>query len=244
MGETSVHENFESRNCFVYLIALVIFEGALFSQRFFLALGTVHLSYLDSTPYHSNWSYPFYWIFVSLLLSPPFSSRILTFPLHSLTTARLLQCTEKVTKSIPPCRSISAQTLTFLISQGATYDSIESRFRIIKREAAVLREEVESGTRPEAPVRGAGPKRSPSKKKSVTRNPQSDNNRALNRNLLTIKADLQKSPARPLAGVSPKRTGPENERPQRHKQTTMYLRRSLVMSRWIKLGNHSREYDG
>lgn len=37
---------------------------------------------------------------------------------------------------------------------GATYDSIEGRFRIIKREAAVLRAEIEQGERPEAPPRG------------------------------------------------------------------------------------------
>ena len=38
---------------------------------------------------------------------------------------------------------------------GATYDSIEGRFRIIKREAAILRSEIEQGERPEAPPRGA-----------------------------------------------------------------------------------------
>lgn len=43
--------------------------------------------------------------------------------------------------------------LIFLI--GATYDSIEGRFRIIKREAAVLRAEIERGERPEAPPRGS-----------------------------------------------------------------------------------------
>lgn len=37
---------------------------------------------------------------------------------------------------------------------GATYDSIEGRFRIIKREAAILRAEIEQGERPEAPPRG------------------------------------------------------------------------------------------
>ena len=37
---------------------------------------------------------------------------------------------------------------------GATYDSIEGRFRIIKREAAVLKAEIESGARPQAPPRG------------------------------------------------------------------------------------------
>lgn len=39
---------------------------------------------------------------------------------------------------------------------GATYDSIEGRFRIIKREAAILRGEIDKGERPEAPPRGGG----------------------------------------------------------------------------------------
>lgn len=37
---------------------------------------------------------------------------------------------------------------------GATYDTIEGRFRIIRKEAAKLKEEVDSGVRPEAPARG------------------------------------------------------------------------------------------
>ncbi len=48
--------------------------------------------------------------------------------------------------------------LTLLL--GATYDSIEGRFRIIKREAAVLRAEIEQGERPEAPERGGAAKKS------------------------------------------------------------------------------------
>ena len=39
-------------------------------------------------------------------------------------------------------------------SPGATYDSIEGRFRIIKKDAAVLKGEIDSGARPEAPLRG------------------------------------------------------------------------------------------
>ncbi|KAL8888290.1 MAG: hypothetical protein Q9192_006199, partial [Flavoplaca navasiana] len=38
---------------------------------------------------------------------------------------------------------------------GATYDAIEGRFRIIKKEAAKLLAEVSSGERPPAPARGA-----------------------------------------------------------------------------------------
>lgn len=37
---------------------------------------------------------------------------------------------------------------------GATYDAIEGRFRIIKKEAAKLLAEIESGQRPAAPPRG------------------------------------------------------------------------------------------
>lgn len=50
-------------------------------------------------------------------------------------------------------RQSSLHPLIFLL--GATYDSIEGRFRIIKREAAVLRAEIEQGERPQAPPRGS-----------------------------------------------------------------------------------------
>jgi hypothetical protein len=42
-----------------------------------------------------------------------------------------------------------------MYGNGATYDSIEGRFRIIKKEAAQLKSEIDSGARPEAPIRGA-----------------------------------------------------------------------------------------
>ncbi|CAL8579544.1 hypothetical protein XPA_005284 [Xanthoria parietina] len=41
-----------------------------------------------------------------------------------------------------------------MYGEGATYDAIEGRFRIIKKEAAKLLAEVESGQRPAAPPRG------------------------------------------------------------------------------------------
>ncbi|KAF6231282.1 hypothetical protein HO173_010425 [Letharia columbiana] len=41
-----------------------------------------------------------------------------------------------------------------MYGNGATYDSIEGRFRIIKKEAVALKAEVDSGERPEAPARG------------------------------------------------------------------------------------------
>ncbi|KAL8729263.1 MAG: hypothetical protein Q9166_004884 [cf. Caloplaca sp. 2 TL-2023] len=41
-----------------------------------------------------------------------------------------------------------------MYGEGATYDAIEGRFRIIKKEAAKLLSEVESGERPVAPARG------------------------------------------------------------------------------------------
>lgn len=48
-----------------------------------------------------------------------------------------------------------ALSLHQLKKSGATYDSIEGRFRIIRKEALVLKNEVESGTRPSAPPRGS-----------------------------------------------------------------------------------------
>lgn len=41
-----------------------------------------------------------------------------------------------------------------MYGEGATYDAIEGRFRIIKKQAQKLKEEVENG-RPIAPPRGA-----------------------------------------------------------------------------------------
>ncbi|KAI4105912.1 MAG: hypothetical protein LQ339_003230 [Xanthoria mediterranea] len=41
-----------------------------------------------------------------------------------------------------------------MYGEGATYDAIEGRFRIIKKEAAKLLAEIESGQRPAAPPRG------------------------------------------------------------------------------------------
>lgn len=42
-----------------------------------------------------------------------------------------------------------------MYGNGATYDSIEGRFRIIKKDAAALKAEVDNGDRPEASRRGA-----------------------------------------------------------------------------------------
>ncbi|KAI9699433.1 MAG: hypothetical protein M1836_003044 [Candelina mexicana] len=41
-----------------------------------------------------------------------------------------------------------------MYGEGATYDAIEGRFRIVKKEAQVLKEELESGVRAPAPARG------------------------------------------------------------------------------------------
>ena len=43
-----------------------------------------------------------------------------------------------------------------MYGNGATYDSIEGRFRIIKKEAANLKAEIDNGVRAEAPPRGVG----------------------------------------------------------------------------------------
>ena len=42
-----------------------------------------------------------------------------------------------------------------LIRSGATYDSIEGRFRIVRKDAVALKKEVDSGARPSAPPRGS-----------------------------------------------------------------------------------------
>ncbi|KAI9784682.1 MAG: hypothetical protein M1816_000747 [Peltula sp. TS41687] len=54
-----------------------------------------------------------------------------------------------------------------MFGQGATYDAIEGRFRKIKADAMVLKKEVESGERPEAPPRGAGSAKSTPRKKKA-----------------------------------------------------------------------------
>ncbi|KAL9608170.1 MAG: hypothetical protein Q9167_006974 [Letrouitia subvulpina] len=43
-----------------------------------------------------------------------------------------------------------------MYGEGATYDAIEGRFRHIRRQAAQMVEEVNSGARPAAPARGNG----------------------------------------------------------------------------------------
>lgn len=54
-----------------------------------------------------------------------------------------------------------------MFGQGATYDSIEGRFRKIKADAAKLKAEVDSGERPEAPPRGAGSTNSTPRKRKA-----------------------------------------------------------------------------
>ena len=85
----------------------------------------------------------------------------------------MLRCTDKVCSSplllpcSPPPHPCAAATATaqvpicliqpvvpLIVCTGATYDSIEGRFRIIKREAAVLKAEIDSGVRAPAPPRG------------------------------------------------------------------------------------------
>lgn len=62
-----------------------------------------------------------------------------------------------------------------MYGNGATYDSIEGRFRIIKKEAAALKAEVDNGDRPEAPTRGAvSANITPRKPKSATHTPKKE----------------------------------------------------------------------
>lgn len=58
---------------------------------------------------------------------------------------------------------------------GATYDSIEGRFRIIKKEAAAMKAEVDSGERAEAPTRGAtSATATPKKARATTNTPKKE----------------------------------------------------------------------
>lgn len=52
-----------------------------------------------------------------------------------------------------------------MFGEGATYDAIEGRFRIIRKEAEKLKAEIETGERGPAPARGTGEKRSPRKQR-------------------------------------------------------------------------------
>ena len=72
---------------------------------------------------------------------------------------RLQRLSSALTRKTPPILNHCHVTKRLLTDRafphaGATYDAIEGRFRIIKRDAAKLRAEVESGSRPEAPARG------------------------------------------------------------------------------------------
>lgn len=57
---------------------------------------------------------------------------------------------------------------------GATYDSIEGRFRIIRKDAAILKAQLDSGERPAAPARGAGAVSTPKKQKSTVSTPKKE----------------------------------------------------------------------
>ena len=67
-------------------------------------------------------------------------------------------------------------SLSYYLDQqptGATYDSIEGRFRIIRAEAATLKAEVDSGERSEAPARGTTLS-TPRKPRSTANTPKKD----------------------------------------------------------------------
>lgn len=55
-----------------------------------------------------------------------------------------------------------------MYGEGATYDSIEGRFRIIRKEADKLKSEIDSGTRDPAPPRGTASSRSPRKRRQAS----------------------------------------------------------------------------
>ncbi|CAD6575506.1 MAG: hypothetical protein ASARMPREDX12_002336 [Alectoria sarmentosa] len=62
-----------------------------------------------------------------------------------------------------------------MYGNGATYDSIEGRFRIIKKEATIMKAEIDSGERSEAPARGTTSANTTSKKpKSAANTPKKE----------------------------------------------------------------------
>ncbi|KAK4985481.1 hypothetical protein LTR66_008152 [Elasticomyces elasticus] len=63
-----------------------------------------------------------------------------------------------------PGMKINVRDIAALFGEGATYDSIENRLRQVKRTAAVMRQEVDSGARPSAPPT---PKKPRAPKKNV-----------------------------------------------------------------------------
>lgn len=85
-----------------------------------------------------------------------------------------------------------------MYGNGATYDSIEGRFRIIKKEAAQLKSEIDSGTRPEAPMRGASTT-TPKKSRTTNTNstPKKGNDKVLGGR---VNKSTNSSPAKTGAG--------------------------------------------
>ncbi|KAI9680346.1 MAG: hypothetical protein M1829_001232 [Trizodia sp. TS-e1964] len=49
---------------------------------------------------------------------------------------------------------LNYRAIASMYGQGATYDAVEGRFRIIKKDAKVLRAEIDEGVRDPAPARG------------------------------------------------------------------------------------------
>jgi hypothetical protein len=86
--------------------------------------------------------------------------------------------------------------------EGATYDSIEGRFRKIKKDAEVLRKEISSGARPSAPERGT-PKK-----------PKAARNAVSTSNSFTTGSNLVNSPVEGYVvnGRVSKKTSPSKKR--------------------------------
>lgn len=99
--------------------------------------------------------------------SAAFSTSCIILPLQRISCPWLcLKCISLALKASQPLNSenfniftdtallqLDYRKIATMYGQGATYDSIEGRFRIIRKEAAAMKAEIESGARPAAPPR-------------------------------------------------------------------------------------------
>ncbi|KAI9853150.1 MAG: hypothetical protein M1838_000006 [Thelocarpon superellum] len=99
--------------------------------------------------------------------------------------------------------TLNYQTIATMFGEGATYDSIEGQFRIIKRQAETLKQEVESGARPPAPTRGAGKRGSSASTKRASPNttPAGRKRGAVNGGRITKARSAHTTPTKLQKGV-------------------------------------------
>ena len=73
----------------------------------------------------------------------------------ALKSSQSLNSENQITLTNMALSQLDYRKIATMYGQGATYDSIEGRFRIIRKEAAAMKAEIESGARPAAPPRNA-----------------------------------------------------------------------------------------